>query len=332
MMAVGALFATVLSVPADEPAQDFELLVRKFSQARHIQANNLSRQLDIPLPRAADMFFNAAVMKDWEVISNSFSRLTKGAIYGPAAPELQNELWAPIHETLGLWAVWVGWKRDSTLLSMFYTPVLTYMPQRSIYFGGTDYGRFVITAVNDLRDPPPAICITQNALAESSYMAHLRAVHGERMWLPSIKECSDAFQEYIADVQRGIRQAGDVEVVDGHVVVRGVKAVMDVNSILARMIFEQNKDNYAFFVEESFVMDWMYSRLTPYTLIMKLNADPLDALPEDAVARDRKLWASYAQRLLEHPGFADNDESRRAFAKLRTAVAGLYAYLSLIHT
>jgi hypothetical protein len=66
---------------------------------------------------------------------------------------------------------------------MFHEPVLAAIPNGSIYFGGTDFGRFVITTVNELQEPPTIFCITQNALADNTYAAHLRAVYGDRIWL-----------------------------------------------------------------------------------------------------------------------------------------------------
>jgi hypothetical protein len=128
-------------------------------------AIDLSKKLDLPLPEKAHEFFKAAEAGDWATVSNRFAELTNRGEHGWVVPELRNELWAPIHETLGIYEQWVEWKQDSTLLKIFYQPVLASMPTGSIYFGGTDPGRFVITTANTIHQDSIVYCLTQNVLA-----------------------------------------------------------------------------------------------------------------------------------------------------------------------
>lgn len=315
----------LLSGRAVHASTNFEQVVREFSAARYALARHLSARLDRPLPRVAHEFFRAAETDTWESVSNRFEKVKLSSQYGPAVPELRNELWAPIHETMGIWEVWVGWNRSSSLLEMFYKPVLESMPQNSIYFGGTDYGRFVITTVNALSKPPSVFCITQNALADNTYVSHLRAVNGDRLVLPQPKDSARAFQQYIEEVRRGKRpDNAQITIENGRVSVTGVLGVMELNGMLCKMIFDNNSND--FFVEESYVIDWMYPYLEPHGLIMKLNAYPLDSLPDDAVERDRRYWADYESRLLAHADYADNLGAQKAFSKLRSAIGGLYVF------
>lgn len=243
---------------AGDPALDFGVAVRKFSAVRHKLAQDLSSRLDLPLPPQADAFFRAAATGDWEAVSNRFEEVKAPGSYG-AIPELLNELWAPVHETLGTWEVWVGWKQNSSLLALFHGPILSSMPKGSIYLGGTDCGRFAITAVNALAPGSNVFCVTQNALADNTYLAHLRAVYGNELWIPRQEDSSAAFQQYVQDVQSGRRPASaDIKIEDGRVSIQGVGGVMAINGILCRMLFDHNKDRHAFFVEESYVIDWMY--------------------------------------------------------------------------
>ena len=216
---------------------------------------------------------------------------------------------------------------DSSLLAMFYEPVLSSMPKGSIYLGGTDSGRFVITTVNALKEPQPIFCITQNALADITYAAHLRAVYGASIWLPKQEDSAQAFQRYVEDVKSGKRPANaELTIKNGRVQVAGVLGVMEINGILCEMIFEHNRDSHPFFVEESYVINWMYPYLEPHGLIMKLNGQPVDKLTEQVVTRDREFWKRYVGLLEGRPGFATNTDARKAFSKLRSAIAGLYAY------
>jgi tetratricopeptide (TPR) repeat protein len=308
-------------------AGDFGQTMRQFSAARHALATNLSSRLSLPLPPEAKAFFRVATTGQWEAVSNTFERVKQHAAYGTANPTLRNELWAPIHETIGIWEVWVGWENNSSLLAMFHEPVMSSMPKGSIYFGGTDYGRFVITTVNALREPPPLYCITQNALADNTYAAHLRAVYGDSIWLPQMQDSACAFQRYVEEVKSGDRpKNAELEIVNGRVKVSGALGVMEINGILCEMIFEHNKATHEFYVEESYAIDWMYPYLEPHGLIMKLNSQPLEELPAETVARDQDYWAEYEKRLRTHPSFEGNFEAEKGFSKLRSAIAGLYAH------
>jgi len=308
-------------------AHEFEASVRAFSTARHRLANDLSRRLDLPLSPDAEAFFRVASTGHWESVSNQFEQVKQQGAYGTAVPQLRNELWATIHETIGIWEVWVGWKEDSSLLRMFYEPVLASMPNGSIYFGGTDYGRFVITTVNELQETSSVFCITQNALADNTYAAYLRAVYGDSIWLPQLEDSAHAFQRYVEEVKNGKRpKNAEIEIADGRVKISGALGVMEINGILCEMIFEHNKDKHEFYVEESYVLDWMYPYLEPHGLIMRLNTNPLEALPEETVVRDRRFWTEYEGRLQAHPGFRGNVEAEKAYSKLRSAIAGLYVH------
>ncbi len=311
---------------------DFGEDVRAFSAARHELARDLSERLDLPLPTEAVAFFSVATTGNWEAVSNQFEQVRQHHEYGADNLPLRNELWAPIHETIGIWEVWHGWRKSSSLLQMFHSPVLESMPGGSIYFGGTDYGRFVITTVNALRKPPSVFCITQNALADNTYAAHLRAVYGDSLWLPQKEDSARAFKLYLAEVKSGERpRNADIDIVNGRIKVSGVLGVMEINGILCEMIFDHNKEKHEFYVEESYVLDWMYPYLAPHGLIMKLNAKPLEELPAEAVARDRQFWAQHERRLQAHPDFQGNFEAEKAFSKLRCSIAALYVYRKLYH-
>ncbi|MBI3986382.1 MAG: tetratricopeptide repeat protein [Lentisphaerae bacterium] len=274
-------------------------------------------------------FFKAAEEGDWVSVSNKFKAFLRtderrdGVIH-----DVQNELWSPILETLGICDVWVGWKKDSALLKLLYDPIMSSMPKGSIYFGGTDHGRFVITTVNALQEPPPVFCMTQNAFADNRYLSYLRAVYGKDLWIPDQKESNMAFKRYFDEVRSGTRPtSAEIKVEnDGRVTVSGVSGVMAINGILCQMIFEHNKDSHEFFVEESYVLNWMYPYLEPHGLIMKLNRQPSDKFSEDTVARDRKFWNRYIGLLEKRPGFTGNVEARKAFSKMRSEIAGLYVY------
>jgi tetratricopeptide (TPR) repeat protein len=98
---------------------------------------------------------------------------------------------------------------------------------------------------------------------------------------------------------------------------------MEINGILTRMMFDHDRLRHAFYVEESYVIPWMYPYLSPHGLIMKINRDqtPYDA---KTAAKDRDFWDWYTRRLLDDPMYRRDFAGQKSFSKLRAAIAGLY--------
>jgi tetratricopeptide (TPR) repeat protein len=247
------------------------------------------------------------------------------------------------------------------------------MEKDAVLYGGTDPGRFVPTYMifcesrvapkDRYRDPDfdrsDVYIITQNALADNTYMSYIRDHYDysrpkndgpfqkllrrdstypvQPIYIPSGEDNNRAFQEYVKDVQTGkIPASADIKIENGRVSVQGVGGVMTINGILARWIFDRNKDKHAFYIEESYVIPWMYAYLTPFGVIMKIEKDPVPPPQEnpklwaDIVARDRKYWDKLTQDFLAREEFRRNSDAKKSFSKMRSALAGLYAARGLI--
>ena len=196
----------------------------------------------------------------------------------------------------------------------------------AIFFGGTDPGRFVPTYMIYSADfRPDVYLITQNALADGTYMSVERDLYGDEIWIPSNDDSAEAFNVYVDEVQRGVRPAnGDLKIENGRVQVTGALGVMEINGILTKMMWDHDRLRHAFYVEESYVIPWMYPYLSPHGLIMKLNADRTPYDPK-TTAKDRDFWDWYTRRLLSDPMFRRDFAGQKSFSKLRAAIAGLYA-------
>jgi tetratricopeptide (TPR) repeat protein len=175
---------------------------------------------------------------------------------------------------------------------------------------------------------------------------------------PTPEESARCYNEYMQDAfhrkQLGqLKQGEDVREENGRVTVNGQTAVMAINALLCRVIFDNNPD-HEFYIEESFPLEWMYPYLTPYGIIMKLNRKPLATLDEDTLRRDREFWSQYSDRLVGNwitdqttvkeicdfvdkvyiqrdlRGFKGNrkfmrdDNAQKAFSKLRSSIGGVY--------
>ena len=93
------------------------------------------------------------------------------------------------------------------------------MEKFSIFFGGTDPGRFVPTyMIYSALFRPDVYLITQNALADDTYMSVERDLYGDEIWIPSKEDSAEAFNIYVDEVQRGVRPAnGDLKIENGRV-------------------------------------------------------------------------------------------------------------------
>jgi len=229
------------------------------------------------------------------------------------------------------------------------------MGTNAIFFGGTDPGRFVPTyMIYCPKVRPDVYLITQNALADNTFMAVTRDLYGDQIWIPSGLDSNRAFNEYVQGIRSGKIQAGaDVAMDGGRVQVQGVGGVMKINGILCKQIFEHNQfvtetrtdeatrqAGFAvvpsdplgpdgklrqrdFYVEESYVIPWMYPYLTPHGLIMKINNKPTK-ITKEMIKNDRDFWDWYVDRLVNDSKFTRDIVARKTFSKLRSAIAGLY--------
>ncbi len=208
-------------------------------------------------------------------------------------------------------------------------------------------------------------------LLEEAYpkeLAHsLGGVYPDReIYSATPDDSQRCFQEYMADAQRR-KQAGQLkggEIVDfvrdpasgqERVQVSGQVAVMNINGLITKVIFDHNPKS-EFFVEESFPLDWMYPYLTPFGIIMKINRQPLPSLTEEVLNRDHQFWKQYSKRLTgdiidydtplkqttdwiektylryDFNGFTGDrkfvhdDDAQKSFSKLRSSIGGIYAW------
>ncbi|MCU0785393.1 MAG: DUF2723 domain-containing protein, partial [Verrucomicrobia bacterium] len=316
------------------------------------------------------------------------------------------------------------------------------MTRDAILYGGTDPGRFCPTYMIFNEGFIPARCkprdpnfdrrdvyiITQNALADGTYLNYIRAHYNrstqkdppffqellrgpterdlnyttnflaragftlldqpftklganiearrrregvyppKEMYIATPDDSQRCFQDYLADAQkrvqhdrdfpnemRQVKPGEDVKIIENRVQVSGQVAVMAINGLITKVMFDRNPTN-EFFVEESFPLDWMYPHLTPFGVIMKINRQPLPILSEEILQRDHEFWAKFSDRLignwitydtpvkdiarfvekvyLRHDfsgfkgdrRFVRDDQAQKAFSKLRSSIGGVYAW------
>jgi tetratricopeptide (TPR) repeat protein len=205
------------------------------------------------------------------------------------------------------------------------------MKRNAVFYGGTDPGRFVPTyMIYSAHVRPDVYLITQNALADNTFMSVTRDLYGDDIWIPSAKDNASAFTKYVDDVRSGRTQPNAaLQIKDGKVSVHGVAGVMLINGILAEMIFNHNIFRHSFYVEESYVINWMYPYLIPHGLIMQIAPGKMPKLAREMIRRDMDFWDWYARRLTSNIKFRRDVVARKSFSKLRSAIAGVYVFRRL---
>jgi hypothetical protein len=333
---------------------------------------------------------------------------------------------------------------DPRYTQMAVDGIVGSIPVGSIYFGGTDPGRGLPTAFcSSHTASDPFYSLTQNALANGTYLEYLQKTYGDKSQLleafikargsdvelreldshakaarqnlavssgdpdnPDFKAADEALSEVrqriddrtagiwaaleakpggresgssakviytpmMADSQKcfmeyleGARQrlqahqlkpGEHVEESGGRVQVSGQTAVMSINALMVKIIFDKNA-GHEFYIEESFPLEWMYPYLEPHGLILKINRQPLAELPDNVVRQDRAYWSERVNRMIGDwltpgtavqavadfvektylrkdlggfkgdPRFVQNDYATRSFSHWRASIAGMYAW------
>ena len=308
-------------------------------------------------------FFAAAAKGDWQTVSNLWAEMDMRALGRTnATSRYPRGMWVqPVRETFGaIEAFAVG---DEKYSKAFGDDVIQSIPVGSIYFGGTDPGRFIITAMQKSQvNGDPFFTLTQNTLADGTYLDYLRSMFGGKIYIPTSGDSEKCFRDYVADAQVRLKENNlkpgeyvNADAASGRVQISGQAAVMQINGLLAKIIFDR-ETNREFYVEESFPLDWMYPHLEPHGLIFKINRQQLSELSDEIVQRDHDYWAKYVQPMigdwlnddttvkqvaafankvfLQHdfsgftgdPQFVQNNYSCKIFSKERSSIAGLYAW------
>ena len=213
--------------------------------------------------------------------------------------------------------------------------------------GNGDSGSAIIEGVAKL---------LENTL-DAAFIAHGKKVEARRraegiyppneIYIPTPEDSQRCFAEYAEQKK--------LSSTDGRIQISGQVDVMNINGLLCRVIFDNCPTN-EFFVEESFPLDWMYPYETPFGVIMKINRNPVPELSQDVMDLDHKFWSDFSTRLCGNwitydttveqiakfvdqtyirnnyagytgsRAFVRDDDAQKAFSKLRSSQAGMYAW------
>jgi hypothetical protein len=335
----------------------------KFSAAKEAQVRLMARTLDVPVPSEVRDFFDVAGKGDGPAVTNTIGRLAPEYVASYQKPPGKQPAWVPFWQPMTeVESAYEAFATGGEKYPLrFGEGIIQSIPAGSIYFGGSDVGRMMVTALCESHaEGKPFYTLTQNALSDGRYGDYLRAMYGKTIYVPTTNDVQRAIEEYKADAaaryRRGqLKQGEDVRVVDGQVQISGAVSVMGIHALIVKVILERNPKQ-RFFLEESYPMDAIYPHLSPHGLIFELHHAPLAGLTRQVLDADNAFWTRQCESMIgdglqrETPlsnvcvlaealqarkdwpqfrgdrEFVTNEFAMNAFSKLRVSVAGLYQW------
>jgi hypothetical protein len=335
------------ALASETPEQIVARRAAQFARSRRDVLHGIAAKLKISVPSEIEQYFAAAEAGDWEQLKALFNKLAAERNVQPHSPEL-DQLWAPVLASFNALEEVHLWPAKEYL--DYGNAILDSLKPGMVYVGGTDAGRGIPELLNETSDGENHVVITQNGLADATYMDYLRFIYGDRFNLPTPEQVQSAYQGYVADYQQRLahdqefpdepkqvlpgEQVGSnsgqgwtaaVTQGDQSVQVSGQVSCMAINERILQMIMQDNPDS-PFGLQESFPLKSTYADAAPLGPIMELRApDGQNALNADSASASLNYWQDQVQQLLADPAAADSPDCMKNYSKLTDAQANLFA-------
>ena len=307
-----------------------------FSQNRRELAHRYAAKLGITVPTELEAFFDAADRGNWEEIDRLYKGLQdkRNDSSYPDAKSLQ-KLFATAQEVWGAHAAAHEWPAQALL--DYGRDTLGSLAPDMVYIGGTDPGRFIPTLLN-ATSGDKHIVLTQNALADGTYLEYINFLYGDRLKTLTASDSSNSFQKYLADVAKRyqhdqefpnepkqMRPGENYLSKDGRVQVSGIGSVMSVNELLLLALQEKNPD-LKFAMEESFSLPSTYSNTIPRGALLELgNENSTTKLTAPLASAALDFWRNKINQITTAPDFDPAKETGREYSHMIVAQGNLFS-------
>jgi hypothetical protein len=294
----------------------------------------MAERFKVSVAPDVERFFQAVAEGRWEELNADFNALKQRRESGNG--EDLGVLWGPMLETQLIAECAHDWPAQKLL--DYGEATLGALRPGMVYVGGTDPGRGIPTLLNETSDGEQHIVITQNGLADGSYLQYLNFLYGDRVAALTSEDSQRAFQAYMADAQqrlahdqqfpdepKQIRPGEDIQMVDNRVQVSGQVAVMAINENLLRSFMAKNPD-LSFALEESFPLKSTYPNAMPLGALMELGVqDVQNSFTRETADQAVNYWRDTAQQVLSDGAADAHSPDRLTYAKMAAAQAALLA-------
>jgi len=334
-----------VSALANRTAPGAEQIVRskvaRFGAMRREFARELARRKGVTLSADVDRFFDAVEKGDWEQVERTFKALNGGdssaGFSGSRDPAL-TWIWPAIIDAYGVAEQAHLWPAQQLL--DYGNEILNALDPGMIYIGGTDSGRWIPALLSDTSDGERHVVLTQNGLADATYLEYMRVQYEGRLALLDEKDSAAAFEAYIADARerlahdqqnpsapKRVKPTEQLRLDEGNVHISGVGAVMAINEKLLQRLIAKNPE-LSFGLQESVPLPSTHATGIPNGPIMHLNtrtADGAVAFTEDVANDSLAYWKerSAAAQLASTP--KDSPSLFKSYSHHAAAAANLLA-------
>lgn len=308
-----------------------DVQLRQFVEAKHAQARELVGVQQLHMPARGWKLFEAILSDNLSQSTNRFNQLlterfaytnppsaitklfdqtqgelTKRGWYAPTGSALDGAAWQTLVEACWSYREAKAW--NSTLHKDIVREIISAIPSNTVYFGGTDVGRFsVVAELGAKTNERKFILLTQNQLMDYGYLDFARLEYGRGMVLPYAMEAVTGWNRLFSVTNNPTPTQ-----------------VMRENGELVHCILKQNPER-EFYVEQQFIIESLYPHLLPHGPIQKMSHQPLARLSEEVVAADRAYWAAFCRRYIGDwikPGMTSiaevSDFCERVYVQKRT--------------
>jgi hypothetical protein len=327
-----------ISVPvaAATPQEIVAAKLDQFVRGRRALVLALALEAGIPVPAEVEQFFDLAERGQWAEAEALYAALKVRRERGEGSGDL-SRLSPAMLETIGVHEAVRDWPAQALL--NYGSAILEALPPGAVYMGGSDPGRFIPTLLNETTAGDRHVVLTQNALADQTYLDYARFLYGDHVATLTADDSQRAFQDYMADAAqrlahdqqfpgepKQVRPGEDIQRTDdGRIQVGGQVAVMAINERMLKTLMEKNPD-LPFALEESYPFSSLYEGATLRGPLVELRAGSGEgeAVIDSARAtQSLNYWRERTQQVLADPETSDSTEARTAYARQVLAQAGL---------
>lgn len=304
----------------DSAAVNVQQVLEKYTILQRAKIGELARNLGVSVPQEYEQWSQAMASHDFKNASNLFIRIREKAsnntvdnsfIYAQLLPVISEAM--AVHYEFSQW--------PPHLLIRYVDEILARLPDNAVFLGGSDSGRFLITAFSDVRRPPKISVMTQQGLIDNSYYQYARLLRGGNMILPTNN--SSAWVEYVVRVNKGlIAPHPQITIRNGQCEANSSEAVMILNGIFLEEILSMNTGR-TFYVELGAAIPQLFAYLEPDGPIMHYRPGR-NALTKDVMEKDSMYWAALEQALMADKVFIQSPKARVAFSQLRTMIGACF--------
>jgi len=325
-----------VQVAAATPQEIVAAKLDQFVRGRRALVLALALEAGIPMPAEVEQFFDLAERGQWAEAEALYAALEVRRERNEVSGDL-SRLRPAMLETIGVHEAVRDWPPQSLL--DYGSAILEALPPGGAYMGGSDPGRFIPTLLNETTDGDRHVVLTQNALADQTYLDYARFLYGEQLATLTADDSQRAFQDYMADAAqrlahdqqfpgepKQVRPGEEIQRTDnGRIQVGGQVAVMAINERMLKTLMEKNPE-VSFAMEESSPFASLYGDATLRGPLVELRAGSGEGeavLDSARATQSLDYWRERTQQVLADPETSDSTEARTAYARQVLAQAGL---------